>query len=203
MDQMNEECFVLLKPDCVQRHLIGKILSRIEDTELIVTKIKMLKATSELISQHYPDDSSWLKNVGLKSIKKSQSMGISVTQTSLSIGQKVRKDLIRYFSEKTVVAITVNGSNSIACMRKLAGKTEPLSALPGTIRGDFSLSTQSNIVHASDSIEAAKEEVFRFFNEDELFEYKKVDELPRIKKAFIGSGIRYDLLTKSYNKNEN
>lgn len=173
MNQMNEECFVLLKPDCVERHLIGKILSRIEDTGLTVTKIKMLKATSELISQHYPDDSSWLRNVGLKSIKKSQSTGKSVTQTSLSIGQKVRKDLIRYFSEKTVVAITVNGSNSIACMRKIAGKTEPLSAPPGTIRGDFSTDSYEiadnkeqpvlNLIHVSDSPESSKREIAIWF----------------------------------------
>ena len=95
MDIRNEECLILLKPDCVERRLCGEIIARIEKTGMLLTRMKLVQGSAELIGQHYPDDPSWLKKVGMKKIQKFQAMGKTVKQDSLSIGKGVRNDLIR------------------------------------------------------------------------------------------------------------
>ncbi len=171
----NEECLILLKPDCVERNLIGECISRIEKTGLRLTRMKMIEANADLIGRHYPDDPSWLKKVGMKKIQKFQAMGQPVRLNSLAIGQGVRNDLIKYFSGKRVVVFTVKGLNAIACMRKLAGNTEPFSAPPGTLRGDYSTDSYEsadsaerpiqNLIHVSDSPESYQNEVEVWFGE--------------------------------------
>ncbi len=173
MDSKNEECLILLKPDCVERHLIGEVIARIEKTGLMITRMKIVQANDELIGHHYPDDPSWLKKVGMKKIQKFQSMGKTVKEDSLSIGKGVRNGLIRYFSGKMVVVLTVQGLNAIACMRKLAGNTEPFTASPGTLRGDYSTDSYEtadssdrpiqNLIHISDSPESCQKEIDIWF----------------------------------------
>jgi nucleoside-diphosphate kinase len=178
MDIRNEECLILLKPDCVERRLCGEIIARIEKTGMLLTRMKLVQGSAELIGQHYPDDPSWLKKVGMKKIQKFQAIGKTVKQDSLSIGKGVRNDLIRYFSGKTIIVFTVQGLNAIACMRKLAGNTEPFTAIPGTLRADYSTDSYEsadslerpiqNLIHVSDSPESCQREIEIWFNENEL-----------------------------------
>jgi nucleoside-diphosphate kinase len=174
MKSLTEECLLLLKPDCVNKCCIGEIISRIEKTGLTITRLKMIQASSDIIGKHYPDDPSWLKSVGLKKIQKFQAKGQILSEDSLSIGKKVRSLLMQYFSGKKIVALTVEGINAIACMRKIAGNTEPFSAKPGTIRSDYSTDSYEiadalnrpiqNLIHVSDSPESSHREIDIWFS---------------------------------------
>jgi len=173
VESLTEECLLLLKPDCVEKSCIGEIVSRIEKTGLKITRMKMVQVSPDIIGEHYPDDSSWLKSVGLKKIQKFQAKGQVLSEDSLSIGKKVRSLLIQYFSGKKIVALTVEGVNAIACMRKVAGNTEPFSAKPGTIRSDYSTDSYEiadalnrpiqNLIHVSDSPESSQREIDIWF----------------------------------------
>lgn len=171
-----EKCLVLLKPDCIERRLTGELITRIEKTGLRMVRMKMITVTEDLIGRHYPHDPSWLKSVGLKKIQKYSSIGKPISQDPLLIGERVRKNLMAYFVKKTVVALVIEGNNAIACLRKIAGNTEPLSALPGTLRGDYSTDSYEiadaterpvqNLVHVSDSPEASQREIAIWFPEE-------------------------------------
>jgi nucleoside-diphosphate kinase len=174
MNLFEEKCLILLKPDCIENLRIGEIISRIEQAGLQIYDIKMVKVTEESISKHYPDDPSWLKSVGIKKIQKFQSKGITISEDPLMIGKKVRASLIQYFKDKKVIAIIVQGPNAIACMRKMAGNTEPASSAVGTIRGDYSTDSFEiadrqqrpikNLIHVSDSQTSSQREINIWFS---------------------------------------
>jgi nucleoside-diphosphate kinase len=138
-----ERTLVILKPCTVQRRLIGEIISRFEKKGLILVGMKMIWLTDEILSEHY----AHLKEK--------------------PFFQRV-KDSMRTFP---VVVCCWEGVDAIQVVRTITGATNGRSALPGTIRGDYSMSMQENIIHASDSFETAKIELKRFFNESELYIY--------------------------------
>jgi len=140
---MLDKTLVILKPSAVQRELIGEIIRRFERKGLIVAGLKMVWLSDEILSEHY----AHLKDK--------------------PFFQKV-KDSMRICP---VVVCCLKGVDAVTVVRLLMGVTNSREALPGTIRGDFSMSMQENILHASDSAESAKEELQRFFKEDELFDY--------------------------------
>ena len=148
MTKPNEEkSLIIIKPDAVQRNLIGEIISRFERKGLKVVGLKMMSIEDALLEEHYAH-----------------------------IKDKPFFPGIRDFMKACpVIVMAVEGINAISAIRILVGPTKAWEATAGTIRGDFSLSTQSNIVHASDSIENGEIEVNRFFDTDEIFEYKKID----------------------------
>lgn len=138
-----ERTLVLLKPDCVQRRLMGRILSRFEDKGLNIVGLKMLRVTPELAKRHYAEH-----------IHKSWYPGLEAFITSAPI-----------------VAMAVEGPDAIRVVREMVGATNGLQATAGTIRGDFSSSRQMNLVHASDGPESARRELAIFFAENEICEY--------------------------------
>ncbi|MCD7937407.1 MAG: nucleoside-diphosphate kinase [Tannerellaceae bacterium] len=138
-----ERTLVILKPCTVQRGLIGEIISRFEKKGLVLVGMKMTWLTDELLSEHY----AHLKEK--------------------SFFQRV-KDAMRTCP---VIVCCWEGIDAVEAVRTLAGKTNGRNAAPGTIRGDYSMSVQENIVHASDSLETAKVELSRFFDPSELYEY--------------------------------
>ena len=138
-----ERTLVLIKPDAVQRGLIGRLLARFEDKGLKVAGIKFMKLTDELLNEHYSH----------------------LADKPFFPGTK------RFMTQTPVVAICIEGLDSVDTVRRLCGITKAREAAPGTIRGDWAMSVQANLVHASDSLETAKTEVARFFNTAELFEY--------------------------------
>ncbi|MDR1742581.1 MAG: nucleoside-diphosphate kinase [Dysgonamonadaceae bacterium] len=146
-----EKTLVILKPSAVQRGLIGKIITRFEDKGLQIVGMKMIFLTDNVLEVHY----AHLKEKPFfKRIK--ESMQVS-----------------------PVVAMCLKGVSVVDVVRAMTGPTNGRSAQAGTIRGDFSVSVQENIIHASDSVEAAKIEVKRFFKEEELFDYPQL-MLPNI-----------------------
>ncbi|MBI3956428.1 MAG: nucleoside-diphosphate kinase [Candidatus Kerfeldbacteria bacterium] len=142
-----ERSLILLKPDAVQRNLLGEILHRFERKGLKVIGLKMLRLDDALLDEHYAHHKD--KDFFL--------------------------DLKRFMKSAPVAAIVLEGMNAITSIRLIVGPTKGHEADAGTIRGDFSLSGSANLVHASDSPETAEQEIRRFFVPDELFEYDKVD----------------------------
>ncbi len=143
-----ERTLVLIKPDGVQRGLIGKIISRFEDKGLKIVAMKMLHLTKENAEEHYAQHK----------------------------GKPFFDSLINYITSAPIVAMVVEGKNAVACIRKVVGATNPQEAEPGTIRFDFAMDIGRNIIHASDSPDTAEREIKLFFDESEIFDYKRIDE---------------------------
>lgn len=139
-----ERTLILIKPDAIQRGLIGRIITRFEEKGLKPVGIKFLKLTDALLNEHYSH-----------------------------LADKPFFGGIRRFMQLTpVIAICLEGLDCVETVRNLCGITKSREAAPGTIRGDLAMSIQANLVHASDSIETAEKEVARFFDTSELFEYQ-------------------------------
>ena len=139
-----ERTLILFKPDCVQRGLVGKILSRFEDKGLGVVAMKMLRVTSELARQHYAEH----------------------------VEKPFYPGLEQYITSSPIVAAVLEGPEVIRVVRDMVGATNGLQAAAGTIRGDYSRSRQMNLVHASDGPEAATREMALYFDASELHEYE-------------------------------
>ncbi len=183
---MKERSLVLLKPDTVQRGITGEIISRFEKTGLKVIGMRMVQADKNSAGKHYIDDEAWLLSVGQKTRKAYESKGEKVTKTDREIGMSVRDYLINYLMSAPIVALCIEGHNAIDKIRTMVGNTIGAAALPGTIRGDYSLDSYrladtqgravANLVHASDSVENGKREIAVWFKESELCPYERVDE---------------------------
>lgn len=139
-----ERTLVLLKPDCVQRRLMGRILARFEEKGLNIIAMKLMRVTPELARRHYAEhvEKTWYPN------------------------------LEGFITGGPIVAAIVEGLEAIRVVRDMVGATSGLDATPGTIRGDFSSSQQMNLVHASDGPDAAVREIEIFFCEDEIHSYE-------------------------------
>ncbi len=183
---MKEKTLVLIKPDAVQRGLVGEVIKRFEQTGLKLIGMKMVYASKELAGRHYADDEQWLKSVGDKASKAARERGEKVKETPLQIGKRIRMQLMEYISMSPVVAVVIEGHNAIATVRKIIGPTSPEFAPPGTIRGDYSHETYvmadtkgrpiQNLIHASESREEAEREIKVWFTPHELHSYMRVDE---------------------------
>lgn len=181
-----QRALLIIKPDGVQRGLIGKIVSRFEQVGLKIIGLKCEWATKEKIIAHYPETEAWFKKVGMRTLTNYEKKGLDVkkvfkTNDAVSIGKIVKGWLIDYLQESPVFLAVVEGFDCIEIVRKLSGNTIPVLAAPGTIRGDFSHDTIDlaneqnrplrNIIHASDTIEDGEKEIKIWFKNDELFEY--------------------------------
>ncbi|MBC7092921.1 nucleoside-diphosphate kinase [Candidatus Bipolaricaulota bacterium] len=142
-----ERTLVLLKPDAVQRRLIGRIISRFEDKGLSIVGLKLLRVSPELAERHYAEHR----------------------------GKPFYGELVAYITSAPVVAMVVEGPRAIDTVRRLMGKTNPLDADPGTVRGDFGQSITMNLVHGSDSPASAAREIPLFFEDQELVDYRTAD----------------------------
>ena len=182
---MIEKTLVLIKPDAVIRSLIGKIISRFEDTGLKIVGMKMLHADDEIAKRHYPLDEEWAKNIFDKTKKSYEAQGKEFKyQSHIEIGKDIQSWCCNFLKENPVIAMVLEGPHAIELVRKIVGATEPRQALPGTIRGDF-ISVESyplanekkrvvrNLIHASDSKITAEKEISIWFNPEELHNYKK------------------------------
>jgi nucleoside-diphosphate kinase len=181
-----ERTLVLIKPDGVQRSLIGKILTRFEDAGLKIVAMKMVWADKDFATKHYPLDEEWAKQLYKKSKEGYEKSGKKYTRFKdhKDLGDAIQSFLTTFITEGPVVAMVLEGPHSIELVRKMVGSTEPRSAQPGTIRGDFA-SVESyvvadekqravrNLIHASDSAETAKAEISLWFDEKEIHSYPK------------------------------
>lgn len=158
-----EETLVLLKPDAVERGIMGKVITRFEDAGLKIIGMKLVRSDKEMASEHYDED------------------------VAKRNGEIVRTRAMNLLLSGPVLAMVIEGVNAIENVRKMCGTTEPKSAPPGTIRGDYSHISYGqcddkdiavkNIVHASGDKEYAKKEIDIWFTPEEIFDYKSVHEV--------------------------
>ncbi len=181
-----ERTLVLVKPDGVQRALIGKIISKFEDAGLKVVALKMVWPTEKLADIHYPLDKEWYENAWKNTKKGYEEKGLPYNETPLELGNRLRNWLKKAITAGPVVAMVIEGNEAVAAVRKLAGATAPSRADSSTIRGMYSTDsyalsdsekrTLRNIVHASDSPGTAEKEIKIWFKSGEILAYKRVDE---------------------------
>ncbi len=146
---MKQRTLVLLKPDALNRRLVGEIIARFERKGLKIVAMKMLWISKELAEKHY----------------------------EMHRGKPFYDSLIDYITSSPVIAMVIEGEQAIEVVRKMMGRTNGVEAEPGTIRGDYSLSIKNNLVHGSDSEESARREISLFFKDEEIYEYRLVDEI--------------------------
>lgn len=188
---MTEQSVVLIKPDGVKRGLVGEITRRFERAGLKIVALKMVWVDKDLVGKHYANKEDYLISVGEKTLKSYQEYGRDPqeelgTMEPLKIGQLVRKWNMEFLSSGPVVAMLWEGPGAIEIVRKIVGSTFPASAPPGTIRGDFSFDstflsnerkrTVRNLIHASGNREEAEFERQLWFQEKEIYAYKRLDE---------------------------
>lgn len=182
-----ERTLVLIKPDGVQRSLIGEIVKRYERSGLKLAGLKFLVPAPELVERHYDLDPNWRKNVGEKSIKAYQQKGLTPPSLDpLAVAAPVIERLKKYLSSGPVVAMVWQGANAVAVVRKITGGTEPLTSDVGTIRGDLVLDSYAladgderavrNLIHASGSVTEALGELQLWFKPEEIIDYRLVQE---------------------------
>tara|TARA_Y100000814_G_scaffold293323_1_gene274414 strand:- start:2490 stop:2942 length:453 start_codon:yes stop_codon:yes gene_type:complete len=140
-----EKTLILLKPDSLQRGLSGEIISRFEKKGFKIIGMKLIKVSKDLAETHYSEHK----------------------------GKPFFEDLVAFITSSPIIAMVIETQNAINIARNMMGSTNPIDALPGTIRGDFGISVEYNIIHGSDSETSAKKEISLFFNEKELIEYSK------------------------------
>lgn len=185
-EKMMEKTLVLLKPDAVQRALIGELIARFEKTGFKVIGMKMIWADETTAGIHYADDETWMQSLGEKTKAAYEKKGKPLTETAVEVGKRIRKLLMNFLSMSPCVAICIQGHGVITKVRTLVGATAPILAIPGTIRGDYSFDSYElsdasgrplqNLIHASDSKESAEKEIKIWFKEEELHSYKRIDE---------------------------
>ncbi len=139
-----EKSLILLKPDAVQRRLCGQLITRLEDKGLKLVAMKMLQVTKELAAQHYEEH----------------------------VEKPFYPLLEEFITSGPVIAIVVEGPEAVSVVRGMMGQTNGRESAPGTIRGDFGLSRQVNLMHGSDSLEAAEREMGIYFKPEDILSYK-------------------------------
>ena len=182
-----ERTLVIVKPDGVQRALIGEVIKRYENVGLKLVAMKMMVPTIEHIEKHYTLDPEWRRVTGEKTIKSYESKGLMPPSTDpLQITAVILENLKKYMTSGPVVAMVWEGAHAVKIVRKITGGTEPLSSDVGTIRGDYVLDSYQmtdadnrairNIIHASGSPEEADMEINHWFKKDELIDYRTISE---------------------------
>ena len=182
-----EKTLILIKPDGVQRSLIGEIIKRFERSGLKLVALKMAVPTAELVEKHYLTDPEWRRKTGEKTIESYKKRGKNPPSVDpLEITKVVLENLKRYMSSGPVVAMVWQGLHAVPIVRKITGGTEPLTSDVGTIRGDYTVDSYEisdidgravrNLIHASGSPDEAEKEIPIWFKDHELFGYKLVQE---------------------------
>jgi len=182
-----ERTFVIVKPDGVQRSLVGEIVGRFESVGLKLVGVKMLVPSAQQVEKHYTLDPEWRRVTGEKTIKGYKSKGMEPPSNDpLEITAKILANLVKYLTSGPVIAMVWQGAHAVGIVRKIVGGTEPLTSDVGTIRGDYVLDSYQmsdtdnravrNLIHASGSVKEAEMEIVHWFSPKELIDYRLVQE---------------------------
>ena len=182
-----ERTLVIIKPDGIQRNLIGEIIQRYERVGLKLVAMKMQMATEDMIEQHYTLDPEWRRITGEKTIKGYLDKGlVPPINDPLEVTNQLLENLKSYMASGPIILMVWEGAHAVSIVRKITGGTEPLKSDIGTIRGDYvhdsyQISDQDNrpirnLVHASGSPSEAKVEIVHWFSEQEILCYQQIRE---------------------------
>ncbi|MEK7167298.1 MAG: nucleoside-diphosphate kinase [Patescibacteria group bacterium] len=182
-----ERTLVIIKPDGIQRTLIGEIIKRYERIGFKLVAIKMLIPNEEHIEKHYTLDPNWRRITGEKTIKGYKDKGlIPPSENPLDITAVLLENLKKYITSGPVIAMVCQGAHVFQIIIIITGGTEPLTSDVGSIRGDFVLDSYQmsdvdgrairNLIHASGTIEGAEKEINHWFKEEEIINYRLIQE---------------------------
>ncbi len=182
-----ERTLVIVKPDGIQRSLIGEIIKRYEQSGLKLVGLKMMVPAPELIEKHYLIDPEWRIKTGLKTIESYKKKGkVPPSEDPLKITEIILANLKKYMTKGPVIAMVWQGMHAVGIVRKITGSTEPLTSDMGTIRGDFTIDSYEvadvdsravrNLIHASGSPDEANKEVELWFSPEEMIDYRLINE---------------------------
>lgn len=183
---MKEKSLIILKPDAVQRSLIGDIIARFERKGLKVTGLKMAVPTEEQIFAHYNKDEEWFQRKGDGVVADRKEAGLPIEKEAIEYGRDIIGGIAKYMTVGPVVMMVVEGHKATAVVTKLVGGTEPAEAEVGTIRGDYTIDSYSlsaaddravrNLIHCSEDKAEGERETGIWFGEDELMKYSIIQE---------------------------
>ncbi len=183
-----ERTFVIVKPDGVQRALVGEIIKRFERTGLKLIGMKLTVLDSDRIWKHYSKDDAWFIKKGTKIAEDRAAAGLSAEKEPIEYGKDIIRALEKFMTCGPVVMMALEGNSAVAVVTKLTGGTEPATSDVGTIRGDFTIDSYNiaaiddravrNLIHCSDTPENAEAEIALWFDESELISYRLIaDEI--------------------------
>lgn len=181
-----ERTFVIVKPDGVQRGLVGEIVKRFERTGLKLVAMKMTILPEDMLWKHYDKDDEWFLKKGTKIAEDRAAAGLPVEKEPLEYGKDIIRALVKYMTASPVVMMVIEGNQAVAVVKKLVGETEPATSDVGTIRGDLTIDSYAicaiddravrNLIHCSDEVENANKEVAMWFPAEEIYSYRHVQD---------------------------
>jgi len=181
-----ERSLVLLKPDTIQRSLVGELIKRFEQAGLKISAMKMIIATEQQLLDHYNKTDEWYQKKGEGIVEDMKAHNMTVDKEPIEYGKDIIRNMVRYMTAAPVVALVLEGNQAVKVVSKLVGGTEPASSDVGTIRGDYTVDSYAhatienrgvrNLVHQSESPEEAEREMKIWFDENEIHQYVTAQE---------------------------
>jgi len=190
MHPKKERTFVILKPDAVQRGLVGDIIKRFERIGLKIIGMKMHMVEEKVLWDHYNKDDAWYTKKGGNIVENKKKLGMPIEKEAIEYGKDIIRAMVHYMCASPVVSLVIEGNGSQAVVKRLVGSTEPSTADTGTIRGDYSLDSyylcdtdgsrgMRNLIHCTDPADgegAYDREVNLWFTKEEIMNYRLVSE---------------------------
>ena len=181
-----EQTLIAIKPEAIQRQLIGEFILKLEKRGLKMVACKLLAPTKEQVGKHYPDDEAWYVSSGTKTWQNYKDKGIDPGMTPVELAKRTRQMLMDHLTDRPILMMVWEGAHAVALGRKTAGSTNPLVADIGSIRGDYSTDSYEasdelaraiqSLVHASGTVDEAKEEIALWFKPEEVLDYDLITE---------------------------
>lgn len=182
MHPKKEQSFVIIKPDGVQRSLVGEIVRRFERTGLKLVSLKLGMADEKKLWEHYGKDDAWFLKKGTKIAEDKKAAGLDASKEPIEYGKDIIRQLVKFMTAGPVVMMVWEGNQAVAVVKKLVGETEPSSSDVGTIRGDLTIDSYNiaaiddravrNLIHCSDSPAEAQREIKLWIPESDLLAYR-------------------------------
>ncbi len=186
IDSKKERTLVIIKPDGVQRALVGEIIHRFERVGLKIVALKMTLAKEDQCWNHYNKDDSWFKAKGERTIEERKIVNLPIEKSAIEYGKDIINALVKFMTCGPVVILVLQGNSAVGIVKKLVGGTEPLTSDVGTIRGDLTIDSYElstidkravrNLIHCSDSPEEAKREIAIWIKEEETIKYRYIPD---------------------------
>ena len=181
-----QKTLIAIKPESIQRHLIGEFTSKFERRGLKLAACKLVVPTKAQVEKHYPDDEEWYLSSGTKTFENYKARGLEPPMGPIDLAKRTRRRLIDHLCDRPLLLMVWAGPHAIDLGRKTAGSTNPLTADIGSIRGDYSTESYEladdieraihTLVHASGTPEEAEREIKIWFNDDEILDYDFITE---------------------------
>ena len=181
-----EQTLLIVKPDGVQRALMGDIIKRVERTGLKFVGFKFFVPTEDQCWEHYKKDDKWFQEKGERTLKERKANGMSADKDAIEYGKDIIRLLVKFMTSGPVLGMVIEGNQAAGIVKKIVGGTEPLTSDVGTIRGDLTVDSYEiagideravrNLVHCSDNAEDAERETKIWFVENEIMDYRLVQE---------------------------